>query len=147
MNVPPSPDRIAASGRGRFRRHAANQRRVPALTKVVTGDYLRPMRVVGVKQLKAKLSEYLRDVRRGEVFLVTDRDEVVAELRPPQSSAPPPPDDVTHALELLGESGEVTPARLPKRGWAWTPQGIGLSAGIAAELLDALREERDGDQE
>ncbi len=40
------------------------------------------MKAVGIKQLKARLSEYLREVRRGETLLVTDRDEVIAELRP-----------------------------------------------------------------
>ena len=40
------------------------------------------MKSVGVKQLKARLSEYIRLVRTGETVLITDRDEVVAELRP-----------------------------------------------------------------
>jgi antitoxin (DNA-binding transcriptional repressor) of toxin-antitoxin stability system len=38
---------------------------------------------VGVKALKNNLSRYLELVRQGEVVLVTDRDEVVAELRLP----------------------------------------------------------------
>ena len=42
------------------------------------------MKAVGVKQLKARLSEYVRLVKAGETILVTDRDEVVAELRPAQ---------------------------------------------------------------
>lgn len=41
------------------------------------------MRKVGIKLLKNKLSEYLRLVADGEVILVTDRDQVVAELRAP----------------------------------------------------------------
>lgn len=40
------------------------------------------MKVVGVKRLKARLSEYVRLVKAGETILVTDRDEVVAEIRP-----------------------------------------------------------------
>ena len=40
------------------------------------------MKSVGVKQLKSRLSEHLRLVSSGEIVLVTDRDEVVAELRP-----------------------------------------------------------------
>jgi antitoxin (DNA-binding transcriptional repressor) of toxin-antitoxin stability system len=39
------------------------------------------LRGLGVKRLKARLSEYLRAVKRGEVVVVTDRDQVVAELR------------------------------------------------------------------
>ena len=41
------------------------------------------MRAVGVRDLKNRLSEYLRMVRNGEEILVTDRGEVVAELRQP----------------------------------------------------------------
>src|SRR5688572_868420 len=41
------------------------------------------MVAVGIRELKNRLSEYLRLVRAGEVVLVTDRGEVVAELRQP----------------------------------------------------------------
>jgi prevent-host-death family protein len=41
------------------------------------------MNSVGVRDLKNRLSEYLRRVRLGESVLVTDRGEVVAELLPP----------------------------------------------------------------
>jgi antitoxin (DNA-binding transcriptional repressor) of toxin-antitoxin stability system len=70
------------------------------------------MRVVGIEQLKARLSEYLREVRRGEVFLVTDGDEVIAELRP------------------------------AKADWTWQPRGAGLSAADVGALLDELRADR-----
>jgi prevent-host-death family protein len=101
------------------------------------------MRVVGVKQLKAKLSEYLRDVRRGEVFLVTDRDRVIAELRPAASDVLPPIDDVAEMLEQLQQAGDVTAAPLPKEGWSWPGAGLGLAPGTAAALLDAERADRE----
>jgi antitoxin (DNA-binding transcriptional repressor) of toxin-antitoxin stability system len=41
------------------------------------------MKTVGVRELKNRLSEYLREVRRGERVLVTDRGEVIGELSPP----------------------------------------------------------------
>jgi prevent-host-death family protein len=41
------------------------------------------VKTVGVRELKNRLSEYLRDVRSGESVLVTDRGEVVAELTSP----------------------------------------------------------------
>lgn len=41
------------------------------------------MRTVGIREIKSKLSEYLRQVREGERILVTDRGRVVAELREP----------------------------------------------------------------
>ncbi|HSJ13478.1 MAG TPA: type II toxin-antitoxin system Phd/YefM family antitoxin [Longimicrobiales bacterium] len=43
------------------------------------------MRVVGLKVLKNRLSEYVRLAAGGERVLVTDRDRVVAELVPPQA--------------------------------------------------------------
>ena len=40
------------------------------------------MKSVGLRELKNKLSEYVREVRSGEIVMVTDRGEVVAELLP-----------------------------------------------------------------
>jgi antitoxin (DNA-binding transcriptional repressor) of toxin-antitoxin stability system len=45
------------------------------------------MKSVGVRELKNRLSEYLRQVRSGQGVLVTDRGEVVAELAPPGHGA------------------------------------------------------------
>lgn len=39
------------------------------------------MRAVSIRELKNRLSEYLRMVRQGEDILITDRGEVIAELR------------------------------------------------------------------
>jgi antitoxin (DNA-binding transcriptional repressor) of toxin-antitoxin stability system len=41
------------------------------------------MKTVGVRELKNRLSEYLRQVRSGQSVLVTDRGEVIAEFSPP----------------------------------------------------------------
>lgn len=41
------------------------------------------MRVIGIRELKNRLSEYVRMVRNGKEILVTDRGEVVAELKAP----------------------------------------------------------------
>jgi len=43
------------------------------------------MRAVGLKELKNRLSEYVRIASRGERVLVTNRDRVVAELVPPEA--------------------------------------------------------------
>ncbi len=53
------------------------------LDNVATGGYIGGMKEVGIRELKNRLSEYVRLVRAGEVVMVTDRGEVVAELRPP----------------------------------------------------------------
>ena len=41
------------------------------------------MRTVGIRELKNRLSEFLRLVQQGEEVLVTDRGRVIAELRQP----------------------------------------------------------------
>ena len=41
------------------------------------------MKTVGIRELKNRLSEYLRIVRTGETVLVTDRGEVIAEINAP----------------------------------------------------------------
>lgn len=95
------------------------------------------MRVVGVKQLKARLSEYLRLVRAGETVVVTDRDQVVAELRPaPRRAAPR--EQMDEVLDGLAEAGELTRPALPKGRWTWKAEGLGLAPGTAQRLLDAL---------
>ena len=80
-------------------------------------------------------------MRNGETVLVTDRDEVVAELRPArrQSSIAESLDEL---LDALAERGEVTRASQPKRRWKWQAKGLGLAAGSASTLLDEIRGER-----
>jgi antitoxin (DNA-binding transcriptional repressor) of toxin-antitoxin stability system len=98
------------------------------------------MKTVGVKQLKARLSEYLRLVRSGEVVLVTDRDEVVAELRPTTHQLPA--GGAEDVLQGLAERGEVTRAVREKGAWTWRVRGLGLPAGSADALLDDVRADR-----
>ena len=45
------------------------------------------MKAVGLRELKNRLAEYVRQVRAGEEVLVTDRGAVVAELGPPGRTA------------------------------------------------------------
>lgn len=65
------------------------------------------MRVVGIKVLKNKLSEYIRLASNGETILVTDRDQVVAELTRPQASRAPQGAD--SVLADLVRKGWMTP--------------------------------------
>jgi antitoxin (DNA-binding transcriptional repressor) of toxin-antitoxin stability system len=108
---------------------------------VTTGSYHETMKSVGVKQLKSRLSEYLRLVRSGETVFVTDRDEVVAELRPTRRQ-PSIADSLDGLLDSLAERGEVTRASLPKRRWTWKVKGLGLAAGSAKALLGEIRSDR-----
>ena len=101
------------------------------------------MKAVGVKELKARLSEYLRYVKSGRSVLVADRGEVIAELRPLRGGRLDPRE--TEPLDSLAEAGEITLAQRPKAGWRWRAKGLGLPAGTAQGLLDAVRGDRPRD--
>ena len=64
------------------------------------------MKTVGVRELKNRLSEYLRHVRAGEGVMVTDRGEVVAEIILPGHGATD--GSVPPGLLALAKRGLVT---------------------------------------
>jgi antitoxin (DNA-binding transcriptional repressor) of toxin-antitoxin stability system len=99
------------------------------------------MKAVGVKQLKARLSEYLRLVKSGETILVTERTDVVAELRPARRSLPRS-DALDEVLDALADAGQLTRASLPKKGWTMRCRGLGLPPGTVETLLDEVRGDR-----
>ena len=94
------------------------------------------MRAVGIRVLKNKLSEYVRLAERGETVLVTDRDRVVAELRP---SEPGRSIDVADALL----------ADAVRRGLVRPPSAPGVGApprrpvATLAAVLGALSTDRE----
>lgn len=51
-------------------------------TQVTCGDYNLVMKNVGIADLKARMSEYLREVRKGRVLTVLDRHTPVARIVP-----------------------------------------------------------------
>lgn len=99
------------------------------------------MRSIGIKQLKARLSEYVRLARGGETILVTDRDEVVAELGPVRRQVADA-DSLEATLERLADQGVITRAGQAKKGWAWEPTNLGLPEGTARSILDEIRGDR-----
>lgn len=99
------------------------------------------MKAIGVKNLKARLSEHLRSVKAGETILVTERDEVIAELRPARGMAPVQ-GEALEALAALAETGEVAAPLVTKGRWVWSVEGAGLPAGAAAALLEDVRGDR-----
>ena len=109
------------------------------IDKVITSSHFGFMKAAGIKELKARLSEYVRAVKAGETVLVTERGEVVAELRPPTGIGVPQSSDV---LESLAREGQITRARVAKEGWRWETNGLGLPAGTSETLLEELRAER-----
>lgn len=99
------------------------------------------MKSVGIKQLKARLSEYVRLARGGETILVSDRDEVVAELGPVRQQAPVV-DTVDAVLARLARGGHITRAARAGSGRTWSAQPLGLPKETVDRLLDDLRDER-----
>jgi antitoxin (DNA-binding transcriptional repressor) of toxin-antitoxin stability system len=97
------------------------------------------VKVVGVKDLKARLSEYIRLAKAGETILVIERNEVVAELRQARRQVPEAADRFEGTLEALAATGEITRAAQPKGDWTWRSRGLGLPPGTADALLDELR--------
>lgn len=97
------------------------------------------MRVVGVRELKDRLSEYLRRVADGETILITNRGEAVAELRQPLER--PEDSRLPSGLRDLVRKGVVAPAA-PNDPEAYPALPALLEPGEAGRLLDRERGER-----
>jgi prevent-host-death family protein len=95
------------------------------------------MKTVGVRDLKNKLSEYLRRVRLGESVLVTDRGEVVAELLPPGQGQGDP--SVPAGLQSLVRRGLLT---LGASGGTDLYPALHRQRGRRVSLAHLLDEER-----
>lgn len=79
------------------------------LDNVAACSYIDKMKSVGLRELKNRLSEYVREVRSGEAVLVTDRGEVVAEIVAPGKRGDE--ESVPAALVSLARRGSVTLGR------------------------------------
>ncbi len=90
-------------------------------------------------ELKNRLSEYVRLVRAGEVVMVTDRGEVVAEIRPPGSGLGGA--DRYPGLEALARQGGVS-LGAANRPELYAPLPAVAPEGTAARLLDDERGDR-----
>lgn len=99
------------------------------------------MKAVGIKQLKSRLSEYVRLARAGETILVSDRHEVVAELGPPRHQQPER-DSLEAVLDHLAERNLLVRASERKQGWTWSAPALGLRSEAAHALVEELREDR-----
>lgn len=97
------------------------------------------MRVVGIREFKDRLSEYVRMVRRGEEILLTERGEVVAELRGAAAIGRPvhPDPGVADLIRrgLVSHIGANQPQVYPLLGPV-------LRGKTAAQLLDEERGDR-----
>jgi len=94
------------------------------------------MRAVGIKALKNKLSEYVRLARSGETILIMDRDEIVAEMGPPDAVRERHLPDALLADAV--RRGLVTPAPLG----SGAPLPESLPVAPLRELLEELDRDR-----
>jgi len=95
-------------------------------------------KAVGVRELKNKLSGYLREVKSGTRILVTEHSEVVAELRSPHAESVAAHLNPQYAEWV--EKGWIHPPLLKKRPLPAVK--IRLKETTSAELLRQDREER-----
>lgn len=97
------------------------------------------MRAVGIRELKNRLSEYVRLVRGGEHLLVTDRGVVVAELRQPGDATVEAErrSRLAHLIRegRVSQAAENRPDRYPRLEPLLAP-------GRGVRLLDEERGER-----
>lgn len=96
------------------------------------------MRAIGIRELKNKLSHYVRLVEAGESVLITDRGTVVAELRPPGATTQP--SVPATGLEELVRRGRATPGAAHDAS-LYAPRPAAVGPGAVRELVDAERGE------
>ena len=97
------------------------------------------IKTVGIKELKNKLSAYLREVRNGVRVLVSDRNRVIAELREPRSAYGADSAIDPQLAEWI-ETGIVTPPAQEKTALPKSP--VTLPQLDIEALLDADRQDK-----
>lgn len=93
--------------------------------------------MVGVKELKDRLSQYLREVKAGAVVLVSERTRVIAEMRRPTMAEEP--SRATSLLHDWAQEGSISLPRAAKRKCQKSP--VHLPAGTARRILALERAE------
>lgn len=97
------------------------------------------MKTVGLRELKNRLSEYVRQARSGQAVVVTDRGQVVAELRSPGQV--PPGTNVDVAVVKLVNRGLLI-LGAPNTGRIYPSLSRLLRSTTSAKLLGAERGSR-----
>jgi antitoxin (DNA-binding transcriptional repressor) of toxin-antitoxin stability system len=101
------------------------------------------MKAVGIRELKAQLSRYLRDVAGGETVLVTDRGRVIAELRAPGANPGAPESDLERRLRVLAARIPLTMGR-HRPGFVYRESPLPPAPpGTALRLINEERDEHD----
>jgi prevent-host-death family protein len=87
--------------------------------------------IVGTRELKNRLSEYLRRVKAGETIIITERGKPVGQIMPVQS-------DLTHRLKKLVEAGVLEWNGHPVP--PYEPKAVNLSKQLLSDLVTQDRE-------
>ncbi len=89
-------------------------------------------RKTGVREAKARLSKLLRDVQRGQEWVITERGNPVARLAPISGRGL----SLAERIHRLEDSGLVEPLRRPARN---LPPPLPLKEGLAQKWLQEDR--------
>ncbi len=96
------------------------------------------MKTIGIRELKARMSQILREVSSGDLYLVTDRGRVVAELRRPDAAPWIVPAE-ERALARLAAGGDLRIAERPAFRYQRSP--VRAPKGTVKRLIDEDRGE------
>ena len=94
------------------------------------------VKTVGIRDLKNQLSAHLREIKAGNRLLVTERNTVIAEIRPPS------PDDLAVNVSAMDDwvsAGRIIPPKAPREPLPVSP--VRLREGTARRLIDESRAE------
>ena len=106
-------------------------------------SYNKKMKAVGVKILKNQLSKYLTAVKAGEIVLVTEHDEVIAEIRKPTRFVVGQVSRLDAFLNELEIDGQLVRARNNGIGKQLTwLKNLSDTKLEAADLVSKMRDER-----
>jgi prevent-host-death family protein len=87
--------------------------------------------IVGTRELKNRLSQYLRRVKAGETVIITERGKPVGQILPIQA-------DVTNRLKKLAEAGVVEWNGQPVP--SYEPKAVNRSKQLISDLVSEERE-------
>ena len=98
---------------------------------------MQTLKTVGIRKLKNSLSAYIREAKAGAIILVTDRGEIVAELRSPEKEY-----HQINRERLKQDWIDINKLLLPldeKRPLRKSP--VSLTPGTASRILDEERKD------
>jgi len=94
------------------------------------------LKSIGIRKLKDSLSSVLREASQGTTFLITDRDQVVAQISQPALIALQGSEGA-----LLGEWIADRVVTLPQKKMTYQPSAVRLKEVTSQSLLDQTRGE------